>query len=98
MAGISQAGLLEKMITQEFSAAINNGNATGASNLTHAIDRTKAYWVGFWGSRFGSAASTANPGVIDSMSSDSQVSVSRSSGSTANDATVYGYVTGVRAD
>ena len=96
MAGINQASLFDRMITQEWSAAINNGFATGSSNLTTAIDRTKPYWVIQNGSIYGSFASSANPGVVDGMTDDDTVHCIRSSGSTTGDAAVYGIVVGVR--
>lgn len=94
---MSSLDLLRRMVTQEFSAAINNGNATGSSTLSTPIDLTLPYFINFWGSRFGTAANTAAPGTIDGMADSDTVDVSRSSGSTANDVTVFGSVTGVPA-
>ena len=92
---MSSLDLLRRMVTQEFSAAVNNGFATGNSTLSTPIDLTLPYFINFWGSRFSSTASTANPGVIEGMTDSDTVHCSRSSGSTTGDVAVYGSVTGV---
>lgn len=96
MAGIGgEPSIEDRMITQEWSAAINNGFSTGGSTLSIPINRTLPYEIIQWGSIYGSFASTANPGVCTGMSDSDSITCARTSGSTSGDAAVYGMVKGV---